>query len=163
MAAKQITWWQKFGNAAQIASAVIAVFGFAAILLQVSELRSNGRATAARQTYLGYMDMAFKNPAFAEPDSEKVRAFGKDDRVRYEMFVNYFLYACEEAMLSLEVKKEWREACSYDLRFHLVFLCEKLKEEPDYLATYNRVTQDLVKSAMARYGIAAPECKARKS
>jgi hypothetical protein len=163
MAAKQETWWQKFGNIAQIASAAVAIFGFAAILLQVSELRSNSRATSARQTYLGYMDMAFKNPNFAEPDMQKIRAAGNDERIRYEMFVNYFLYACEEAMISLDAKKAWHDACEYDLKFHLDFLCEKLKEEPDYLATYNRVTQDLVRSAMGRYGVAPPECKVRKS
>ncbi len=156
-------WYAKFGNAAQIASAVVAIFGFAAILFQINELRSNSRATSARQTYLGYMDMAFKNPSFAEPYMQKIRAAGNDERIRYEMFVNYFLYACEEAMISLDAKKAWHDACEYDLKFHLAFLCEKLKDEPDYLATYNRVTQELVKSAMARYGVAAPDCKMRKS
>jgi hypothetical protein len=163
MAAKQETWWQKFGNAAQLASAVIAIFGFAAVLFQINELRNNSRAGNARQSYLGYMDMAFKNPAFAEADYDKIRAAGKDENVRYDMFVTYFLYACEEAMLSLEAKNEWHEACEQDLKYHVAFLCEKVKAEPDYLATYNHVTQDLVKSAMARYGVAPPDCKVRKS
>jgi hypothetical protein len=163
MAAKPETWWQRFGNAAQIASAVIAIFGFAAVLFQINELRNNSRATGARQSYLGYMDMAFKNPSLVEPDYEKIRAAGKDEVLRYESFVTYFLYACEEAMLSLEAKKEWHDACAHDLKFHLAFLCEKVKEEPDYLATYNRVTQDLVKAAMTHYGVAAPDCKVRKS
>lgn len=163
MALKKIAWWQKFGNVAQIASAVIAICGFAAVLLQVNELRNNSRATSARQTYLGYMDMAFKNPAFAEADYDKIRAAGKDELVRYDMFVTYFLYACEEAMVSLEAKNEWHEACEQDLKFHVTFLCEKLKSEPDYLVTYNRVTQDLVKSAMARYGVSTSDCKVRKT
>ena len=163
MATKQTSWWQKYGNVAQIASGVIAIFGFAAVLLQVNELRTNNRAAGARQTYLGYMDMAFKNPAFAEADYEKIHAAGKDEQVRYDTFVSYFLYACEEAMVSLEVKNEWHEACEQDLKYHLAFLCEKLKTEPEYLATYNRITQDMVKSAMARYGVVSPDCKVRKT
>jgi hypothetical protein len=163
MATKQTSWWQKYGNAAQIASAIIAICGFAAVLLQINELRMNSRAAGARQTYLAYMDMAFKNPNFAEADYEKIRTASKDEQVRYDTFVSYFLYACEEAMISLEAKKEWREACELDLKPHLIFLCERLKTEPEYLATYSRVTQDMVKTAMARYGIVSPECKARKT
>lgn len=158
-----LPWYSKFGNAAQLASAAIAIFGFAAILFQIYELRNNNRATSARHTYLSYMDMAFKNPKFAEADYDKIRAAGKDEIVRYEMFVNYFLYACEEAMVSLEAKKGWHDACAYDLRFHLAFLCEKLKAEPDYFDTYNRVTQELVESSFARYGVAPPDCKVRKN
>jgi hypothetical protein len=162
MAAKQIPWWQKYGNAAQIASAVIAISGFLAVLLQVNELRLNGRIVSARQTYLHYMDMAFQNPSLAEADYAKIKAAGKDEEVRYDTFVNYFLYACEEAMVSLESKKEWREACELELKPHLVFLCERLRAEPEYLATYNQVTRDMVKSAMVRNGVVPPECKARK-
>jgi hypothetical protein len=161
--AKEVTWWQKLGNAAQIASAVIAVFGFGAILLQINELRLNGRANSARQAYLGYMDLAFRNPSFVLPDIEKIKAVGADQLTRYEIFVNYLLYSCEEAMLALEVKKEWHEACEIDLKPHLAFLCEKLKAEPEYMSTYNAVTQGLVKSAMQRYGVVSPDCKAKKA
>lgn len=163
MALKQTAWWQRLGNAAQIASAVVAACGFLAIIFQVNELRTNSRATSARHTYLGYMDMAFRNPAFVEADYDKIRAAGKDEQVRYETFVSYFLYACGEAMVSLEAKKEWHDSCEQDLKFHLAFICERLKTEPEFLVTYNRVTQDLVKSAMARYGVSPPDCKVRKT
>src|SRR5262249_18057548 len=131
--AKRSSWWQKLGNAAQIASAVVAAFGFIAILFQINELRSNSRATSARHTFLGYMDMAFKNPSYSEPDYARIKAAGKDEMVRYENFVTYFLYACEEAMLSLDKKGEWRDSCEYDLKVHLPFLCEKIRVEPSYL------------------------------
>jgi hypothetical protein len=163
MAAKPISWWQKYGNAAQIASAIIAICGFIAVLLQVNELRLNGRAMSARQTYLRYMDMAFRNPSFADADYEKIKAAGKDEEVRYDTFVSYFLYACEEAMVSLETKNEWHEACELELKPHLPFLCERLKTEPGYLATFNPMTRDVVKAAMARYGVVPPECKVRKT
>jgi hypothetical protein len=163
MAAKQITWWQKFGNAAQIAAAAISICGFVAILFQINELRSNSRAASARQAYLGYMDMAFKNPSFTVPDFDKIKAAGKDELTRYEVFVNYFLYSCEEAMTVLAGKQEWHDACELDLKPHLAFLCEKMRAEPRYLSTFAAVTQDLVKSAMLRYGVAQPDCKVRKT
>jgi hypothetical protein len=159
MAAKKTTWWQKLGNGAQIASALIAACGFAAVLFQINEIRNNSRAASARQTYLGYMDMAFKNPGYSAPDYAKIKSAGKDELVRYENFVSYFLYACEEAMLTLEGKGEWRESCAYDLKYHLPYLCEKVKAEPNYLSTYNEKTQELVKSSMQRFGVAAPECR----
>jgi hypothetical protein len=163
MAAKKTTWWQKLGNGAQIASALIAACGFAAVLFQINEIRNNSRAASARQTYLGYMDMAFKNPGYSAPDYAKIKSAGKDELVRYENFVSYFLYACEEAMLTLEGKGEWRESCAYDLKYHLPYLCEKVKAEPNYLSTYNEKTQELVKSSMQRFGVAAPECRLIRS
>ncbi len=163
MAAKQVLWWQKFGNAAQIASALIAICGFAAVLFQINEIRNNSRAASARQTYLGYMDMAFKNPGYSEPDYAKIRSAGRDEQVRYENFVSYFLYACEETMVSLDTRGEWREACEYDLKYHLPFLCEKVKTDPRYLSTYNAKTQELIISAMQRFGVKSPECKFVKS
>ena len=42
------------------------------MLLQINEIRNNSRAASARQTYLGYMDMAFKNPGYSVPDYAKI-------------------------------------------------------------------------------------------
>ena len=163
MATKQSSWWQKYGNFAQIGSAVVAAFGFAAVLFQINEIRNNSRAASARQTYLGYMDLAFRNPSYSAPDYNKIKAGGRDDEIRYENFVTYFLYACEEAMLVLDTKNEWRDSCAYDLKLHLPFLCEKLKNEPAYLSTYNEKTQELIKSTMRQFGVASPECKITRS
>ena len=58
-------WWQGWGNAAQISSAAVAIFGFGAVLLQLNEIRSNNRAASARQVYLAYMDLEFRNPQLA--------------------------------------------------------------------------------------------------
>jgi len=66
-------------------------------------------------------------------------------------------------MVSLEAKKAWRDACENDLKPHLAFLCEKMKAEPEYLATYGADTQNMVKAAMTRYGVTSPDCKMRKS
>ena len=55
-------WWQRYGTLAQMAQAAVALLGFVAILIQINEIRTNNRASSARQAFLGYTDLAFKNP-----------------------------------------------------------------------------------------------------
>jgi hypothetical protein len=78
------TFWQKYGTLAQMAQASVALLGFVAILFQINAINSNNRASSARQIYLGYADLAFRNPKFAAPDYEQIKAGPKDDQVRYE-------------------------------------------------------------------------------
>lgn len=158
MAAKY-QWWQLWGNAAQITSALVAIFGFAAVLLQLNEIRSNNRAASARQVYLAYMDLEFRNPQLAVPDYSKIRAGDRDTRLRCESFVSYLLYACEEALSAFGMQGEWRNSCEYDLNGHLPFLCEKMTADPTFFATFSARTQHFIKSAMARAGVASPACK----
>jgi hypothetical protein len=161
MAAAKYQWWQGWGNVAQITSALVAIFGFAAILLQLNEIRSNNRAASARQVYLAYMDLEFRNPEFAVPDYDKIKAGDHDTRNRYESFVSYLLYACEEALSAFGMQGEWRNSCEYDLKGHLPFLCEKTTTDPAFLGTFSAKTQDFIKSAMARAGVTSPGCRAR--
>ena len=98
MTQPSIFWWQKYGTLAQMAQATVALLGFVAILFQINEIRSNNRAASARQVFLGYTDLAFKNPKFTAPDYDAIKAAGRDEQVQYESFVSYFLYACEEAI-----------------------------------------------------------------
>jgi hypothetical protein len=157
------TFWQKYGTLAQMAQAAVALLGFVAILIQINELRSNNRAASARQAFLGYTDLAFKNPKYAQPDFDAIKAAGRDERVQYETFVTYFLYACEEAISAFANRGEWQASCDYDLRPHLPFLCEKNAAEPAYLATYGAITQQWVKTAMKNAAVAPPDCKLRKT
>ena len=62
-----VFWWQRYGTLAQMAQAAVALLGFVAILFQIGELRSNNRSTSARQAFLGYTDLALKNPTFSAP------------------------------------------------------------------------------------------------
>src|SRR4051812_18416850 len=132
MSQSSIFWWQKYGTLAQMAQAAVALLGFVAILFQINEIRSNNRAASARQIFLGYTDLAFKNPKFSAPDYDAIKAGNREQRVQYESFVSYFLYACEEAMAAFEDKREWRASCDYDLKPQLAFLCEKIMAEPAY-------------------------------
>ncbi len=115
------TFWQKYGTLAQMAQASVALLGFVAILFQINEIRNNNRAASARQAFLGYTDLAFKNPKFSQPDYELIKASSRDERVQYESFVSYFLYACEETVAAFADKREWQASCDYDLKPHLPF------------------------------------------
>lgn len=163
MAAKDTMWWQKWGNTAQIAAALIAACGFAAVLLQLNELRNNNRATSARQVYLAYLDMEFRYPQFTVPDYEAIKTGDSATRLRYESFVSYLLYACEEALTAFGKLKEWKNSCEHDVYVHLPFLCEKSVSEPEFLKTYNDNTQTFVKAAMAAAGVTPPDCKPGKT
>jgi hypothetical protein len=156
-------WWQKFGTLAQMAQAAVALLGFLAILFQINEIRTGNRATSARQAFLGYTDLAFKNPKFAAPDFERIKAGDRDQRVQYESFVTYFLYACEEATAAFADRREWLASCDYDLRPHLPFLCEKSAAEPAYLATYSATTQEWVRTSMKNASVTPPDCKLGKT
>jgi hypothetical protein len=163
MSQPSISWWQKYGTLAQMAQAAVALLGFVAILFQINEIRSNNRAASARQVFLGYTDLAFKNPKYAEPDYAAIKAGSHDAQVQYESFVSYFLYACEEATAAFADRHEWLASCDYDLKPHLPFLCEKNSAEPAYLATYSTETQQWVKASMKTASVTPPDCKLGKS
>jgi hypothetical protein len=136
-------WWQKFGTLAQMAQAAVALLGFVAILFQINEIRAGNRAASARQAFLGYTDLAFRNPKFSQPNYDTIKAGGRDERVQYESFVSYFLY--------------------YDLKPHLPFLCEKNSVEPAYLATYSSNTQQWVRASLQTVSVTPPDCKLGKT
>jgi hypothetical protein len=163
MAQPSTFWWHKFGTLAQMAQAAVALLGFVAILFQINEIRTNNRAVSARQAFLGYTDLAFKNPKFSSPDYDLIKAGNHDEQVQYESFVSYFLYACEEATAAFADRREWIASCNYDLKPHLPFLCEKYQAEPVYLETYNTDTQQWVKASMKTAGVTTPDCKLRKT
>jgi hypothetical protein len=158
-----ILWWQRYGTLAQMAQASVALLGFLAVLFQINEIRTSNRASSARQVFLGYTELAFKNPKFSYPDYEKIKAGSLDERVQYESFVSYFLFACEEALDAFAGRAEWLASCSYDLKPHLPFLCEKNSTDPAFLATYGTNVQQWVKASMKTASVASPDCKLGKT
>jgi hypothetical protein len=163
MSQLSIFWWQKYGSVGQIAQAAVALLGFVAVLLQINVLATNAHEAGARQIYQAYNDLEFKNPQFAKPEFERIKAGPAADLVQYEVFVSYFLYACEETIKAFQSKREWQASCDYDLKGHLPFLCEKAVAEPVYLTTYSGATQRWIDSEMRRLGVSAPDCKVRKT
>ena len=156
-------WWQKYGTLAQMAQAAVALLGVVAILFQINDIRANNRAASARQAFLGYTDLAFKNPKFSQPNYDTIKTGSSDDRVQYESFVSYFLYACEEAIAAFAGRPEWLASCNYDLKPHLPFLCEKSNAEAAYLGTYSTDTQQWVKASMKTASVTPPDCKLGKT
>ncbi|MBI3702214.1 MAG: hypothetical protein HY242_17460 [Afipia sp.] len=161
--ARPVAFWQKFGTLAQMAQASVALLGFIAVLFQINEIRSNSREAGARQVYLGYTDLAFKNPQFSAPDYDAIKKSSKNAQVQYESFVSYFLYSCEEAIAAFRDKREWQASCDHDLKAHLPFLCDKNAADPTYLATYANDTLQWIKTSMTQAGVVAPDCRSRKS
>lgn len=156
-------WWQRYGTLAQMAQAGVALLGFVAILFQINEIRTNARNASARAAFLGYTDLAFKNPKFSYPDYDAIKAGTLDQRTQYESFVSYFLYACEETIAAFTDKREWQASCDYDLKPHLPFLCEKNAAQPAYLATYGTETQQWVKASLKTASVTPPDCKLGKT
>jgi hypothetical protein len=150
MSQRSILWWQKYGTVGQIAQAVVALFGFIAILVQISVLGKNAHEAGARQIYQAYNDLEFRNPQYAKPDLDRLKAGPANDLVQYETFVSYFLYACEEAVAAFDNKREWQATCDYDLKGHLPFLCEKTVTEPVYLTTYSAETQQWIAAELQK-------------
>jgi hypothetical protein len=163
MAQPSIFWWQKYGTLAQMAQATVALLGFVAILVQINAITSGNRESGARQAFLAFTDLAFRNPKFADPDYQTIKAGGHEEQIQYESFVSYFLYACEETIAAFSTADEWQKSCDHDLKGHLPFLCEKTAADPTYLETYGAATQQWIKTSMRVAGVAPPDCKLRKS
>jgi hypothetical protein len=163
MAVPDIQWWQRYGNLAQIASAVIAMIGFGAIVLQFQEVRQNNRATGARQVYLAYTDLNFRNPQFGLPDYLKLKSGDPIVFEQYKTFVSYLLYACDEVMNAFPNEPEWRKSCDYEVREHLPFLCDSLASDRAFLETFGTHSIEFVKAAMQRNGVVPPECRLKRA
>ena len=163
MAQSGMFWWQKYGTLAQMAQAAVALLGFVAILFQINAIKTSNRETGARQVFLAFTDLAFKNPKFSDPDYQAIKSGGHDQQVQYESFVSYFLYACEETVAAFSAVDEWQKSCDHDLKGHLQFLCEKSGADPAYLETYGAATQQWIKTSMRAAGVMPPDCKLRKS
>jgi hypothetical protein len=161
--ASESQWWQRCGNLAQIGSAVVAMIGFGAIVLQFQEVRQNNRASGARQVYLAYTDLNFRHPQFGVPDYLKLKLGDPIVFEQYKSFVSYLLYACSEVMHAFPKEPEWRMSCSYEVKEQLPFLCETFAEDPDFLKTFGRETIDFVTAEMKRHGVTAPECRLKKA
>src|SRR5258708_292690 len=163
MSQPSISWWQKYGTLAQMAQAAVALLGFVAILLQINEIRSNNRAASARQVFLGYTDLAFKNPKFSHPDYDAIKAGNRDEQVQYENFVSYFLYSCEQATTAFADRREWIASCHHHLEPPLPLLCAKHPAGAPYLTTYSTDTQEWLKASLKSASVTPPDCKQGKT
>jgi hypothetical protein len=119
-------------NWAQIVSAVVAIFGFGVVALQVNQLRTNARETVARQVYMSYSEAQLRHPDLADPDMAALRS----DRVRfvlYKNFVAHMLFAYDE-IFSVYDQPEWHRSFAQEVKYHMDYVCFDMTPEDD--ATY---------------------------
>ena len=152
----QPAFWQRFGNAAQIASAVIAIGALGAIYWQVQFNSRLARENSVHEIYRAYLQMAVQYPSLAYPaSSTAVADMTREDKARYGWFVSYLLYTCEQILASFPADLEWQRTCREQIGYHGAYVCTSvIKDELDHYDEPMRLMiQQVAKTS------AAPECK----
>jgi hypothetical protein len=149
-AAQPAPWYSRFGNAAQIASALIALIGFSAVVWQINEThrkntQENYRAELAdaRKVYMAYGEATLKYPELTDPDYDALMR-NHVEYMRYQNFVSHMIYAYDE-MLNLAPlvdsvsETEWALAFDIDLAPHHRYICQM--PDPRVIKTYRPAMQ----------------------
>ncbi len=137
-------------NWAQIASAWLAIVGFAIIGAQVNQLRTNAREAAARQVYMSYSEAQLRHPDLTEPDMAEIRA----DHLKwvlYKNFVAHMLFAYDE-IFAVYDHAEWRRSFEQEVKYHMDYICSDMTPEDDatYFAKMRAALAELRKSCPAK-------------
>jgi hypothetical protein len=127
----QPAFWQRFGNAAQIASALVSIFALGAIYWQVQFNFKLSRGNNAHEIYRAYLQMAVQYPRLAYPENaQAVATMNREERARYSWFVSYLLYTCEQILGSFPDDREWLRTCEEQIGYHAPYICSTvLKDE----------------------------------
>jgi hypothetical protein len=148
----QYAFWQRFGNAAQIASAVVAIGALGAIYWQVQFNSRLARENTAHEIYRAYLQMAVQHPSLAYPESAAaVAAMKREEKARYGWFVAYLLYTCEQLLISFPNDEGWLRTCKEQIAYHAPYICTTvIKDElPSYDAELQSLLQQIAKSSSA--------------
>jgi hypothetical protein len=115
-----VEWSNKLGlGAGTILASVGIGFGYAQYLLG----RRFQRRQSAFQIYSRYLDLAFQNPKFAEPDEYGAQT-EREKIGQYEWFVSILLTACEEMIEALGTPMDtyWHDTIVGQLGYHVKYL-----------------------------------------
>jgi hypothetical protein len=148
-------WYSKVGNAAQIASACIGLFGFTIVILQMDEARRKTAVESvrseladARKLYLSYSDATLKYPHLTEPDYDALMR-NRNEYIRYKNFISHMLYAYDEILNAVkhtdaEDEAEW--IASFELEFepHHRYLCQI--DDPRFFNMHRAEMQERLKN-----------------
>ena len=128
-------WYSRFGNLAQIASAVIALIGFAVVIFQLNDNRKKSDAEAfraeladARRNYVSYSDAALRYPHLSDPDYAMLMR-NHTEYVRYQVFVGHLIYAYDDILNVVREGgdaaslQEWMLGFQMDVAPHRRYLC----------------------------------------
>src|SRR3954454_23302692 len=95
VAAPPAPWYSRYGNVAQIASAVIAMIGFAVVIFQLNDNHRKSGAEAyraeladARRNYATYSDAILRYPHLSDPDYAMLMR-SHNEYLRYQAFVTH--------------------------------------------------------------------------
>lgn len=150
----QPAFWQRFGNAAQIASAVVAMCALGAIYWQVQFNFKLSRENNAHEIYRAYLQMAVQYPRLAYPESPAaIAAMSRDDKARYGWFVSYLLYTCEQILASFPNDPEWQKSCEEQIGYHASYICTSVLK--DEIGNYDAHMRSLIQKVAS----SAAECK----
>lgn len=150
-------WYSRFGNLAQIASAAIALIGFAVVIFQLNDNRKKSEAEAyraeladARRNYAAYSDAVLRYPHLSDPDYATLMR-SHNEYLRYQAFVSHMIYAYDDILNVVrggsdnEGIKEWLTAFQMDIRPHRRYLCHPADKR--FAETYRPFMQKLLKDA----------------
>ena len=124
----QSNWHLKWGNLAQIVSAVAALCAVIGVIVQLYLIRGNAKETSARQVYMSYSEATLKYPELSQPNLDKIKT--DPGYVRYKNYVSHMLFAFDE-ILSVYDTPEWRNSFNEDLKYHMRYICESTTPEYD--------------------------------
>jgi hypothetical protein len=147
--------WQKYGNFAPIASAVLALAAQAGIYLQVHANLKLSAENSAREIYRGYPQTAVQHPGLAYPESAAaIAAMVREEKARYGWFVSYLLYTCEQILTSFPADRGWWLTCKEQVSYHAPYICGFDKDDLDH---YDPIMRDLMQQVAK--SSSADECK----
>jgi hypothetical protein len=150
----QPAFWQRFGNAAQIASALVSIAALGAIYWQVQFNFKLSRENTAHEIYRAYLHMAVQYPRLAYPENAAaISAMPREDRARYGWFVSYLLYTCEQILGSFPSDPEWQRTCEEQVGYHASYVCATVLK--DEIGNYDPQLQALIRKVAS----SAAECK----
>jgi hypothetical protein len=158
-------WYSRFGNIAQMASALIAVIGFSAVVWQINEAHNKNTVEAyraeladARKVYMSYSDATLKYPEFTDPDYGALMR-NHVEYMRYQNFISHMLYAYDEMLTLAPVvdsvsEAEWELAFQIDIEPHHRYICQL--PDPRLIKTFRPAMQDRLNKARENCGDTRP-------
>ena len=149
-------WYSRWGNIAQLCSAVFALIGFSAVVWQINESRVrnthqelHAQLSEARKVYMSYSEASLTYAQFTEPNYDALMR-NHVEYLRYQNFFSHMLYAYDEvigvvrAMGDLHAEREWGLALTIDLEPHQRFICHM--PDPRLIETFRRFMRDYIAS-----------------
>ena len=158
-------WYLRFGNFAQMASALIALIGFSAVVWQINQTSSKNTQEAyraeladARKVYMAYSDDTLKYPELTDPDYDALMR-NHTEYMRYQNFVSHMLYAYDEMLTLTPVvdslsESEWELAFQIDIEPHHRYICQL--PDPRLIRTFRTAMQERLNKAREHCGDTKP-------